>query len=190
MRAAVSVSRSRKRTTTVLPSRLIPAWRMFLSRSRPRMSPVSASAFARQRRLHVHLHQEVHAAAQVQAEVHRHRAQRRQELRRAREQVQRDDVGRVGSVRVQRPAERPGPALLLGVGEARLDRIAVELDEVGLDPGVGEQRFDAGGESGLDLERRLALETCTAGASPKKLGSVVEQADEQRDAMIAYFQGG
>ncbi len=45
LRAATSVSVSRKRTATLLPSREMPVWRMFLSRSKVRMSPVSDSAF-------------------------------------------------------------------------------------------------------------------------------------------------
>ena len=44
LRVAVKVSRSRKRTSTPVPSRVMPAWRKFLSRSKVRMSPVSASA--------------------------------------------------------------------------------------------------------------------------------------------------
>jgi len=54
-----------------------------------------------QRALHVHLEQEVHAAAQVEAEVHRQRVQRGQPLRRSSQQVEGDDVLRVGSVRIE-----------------------------------------------------------------------------------------
>ena len=73
----------------------------------------------RQRGLHVHLHQEVHAAAQVQAQVHRQRVQLRQPGRRARQQVQRDDVARVGRIRVQRLGQRVlGLDLRVGVGAA------------------------------------------------------------------------
>jgi hypothetical protein len=68
-----------------------------------------------QRGLHVDLHQEVHAAAQVQAQVHGQRMQRREPLRRARHQVQRDDVGRIGRIGVERLAQRV-LGLELGVG--------------------------------------------------------------------------
>ena len=61
---------SRKRITTVLPSRVMPAWRTLLSRIRVRRSPVVESRRLTSAR-HVHLEQEVHAAAQVEAEIHR-----------------------------------------------------------------------------------------------------------------------
>ena len=90
-----------------------------------------------QRRLHVDLHQEVDAAAQVEAEVHRQRVQRGQPARRARQQVEGDDVGRIARVGIERRADRVlGLSLRVEVGEARLDRVAVELDEVGLEPGL------------------------------------------------------
>jgi hypothetical protein len=78
-----------------------------------------AIGLLRQRRLHVDLHQEVHAAAQIQAQVHRQRAHRAQPGRRARQQVQRDDVAGVGGVGVQRLVQRVlGLDLRFGVGRS------------------------------------------------------------------------
>jgi hypothetical protein len=51
------------------PSRLMPPWRTFLSRSGCAGRHLGVQVLG-QRRLHVHLQQEVHAAAQVQAQVH------------------------------------------------------------------------------------------------------------------------
>jgi hypothetical protein len=126
-----------------------------------------------QRRLHVDLHQEVDAAAQVEAEVHRQGMQRGQPLGRAREQVEGDDVGRVLGVGVEGGAERVlGLALGVEVGEARLDRIAVELDEVGFRPALPRMSWTRGTIEASTLTVTLPLDTCTAGASPKKFGSV------------------
>jgi hypothetical protein len=36
----------------------------------------------------------------------------------------------------------------------------------------------------------LTLDTCTAGASPKKLGSVYKAAISSATTMMAYFQAG
>ena len=84
-----------------------------------------------QRRLHVDFHQEVDAAAQVEAEIHRQRVDRRQPARRARQQVERHHVALVARVGVQRGGERVlGLALGVEIGEAGLDGVAVELDEV------------------------------------------------------------
>ena len=59
-----------------------------------------------QRRLHVHLEHEVHAAAQVQAQVHGHCAQAGKPCRRLAEQIERDHVTGVGTVRHQRLLDR------------------------------------------------------------------------------------
>ena len=75
------------------------------------------------RRAHVDLQQEVHAAAQVEAEVHRQRMQRLQPGGRVRDQVQRDDVGRIVGIRIQRSLDRVlGLQLDVGVAEARAHR--------------------------------------------------------------------
>jgi hypothetical protein len=67
-------------------------------------------------------------------------------------------------------------------GEARLDRVAVELHQVGLQAGLLEQLLHARREARhRGLKVALALDTCTAGASPNRLGSGVDQADQQRD---------
>ena len=103
-------ARSRKRTSTALPSRVMPAWRMFLSRSSVRTSPASASAF-------------LVSAAFMSTCIRKCTPPRRSRPRyigsarsagshvgRARQQVQRDDVGRVARVGVERRRRsRPWP---------------------------------------------------------------------------------
>jgi hypothetical protein len=67
------------------------------------------------RRLHVDLQQEVHPAAQVEPEVHGQRAHRGEPVGRGRQQVERDDVGRVLRVGVERAVDHVA-RLELGVG--------------------------------------------------------------------------
>ena len=156
----------------------MPAWRMFLSRSSVRMSPVSDSAF-------------LVSAAFMSTCIRKCTPPRRsrpryigsacsagQPVRRARQQVQRDDVARVGRVGVQRLADRVlGLDLRVGVGKARLapSCLRTARSRPSGRPAAGPPRR-AADQCRVDLDRGLAAdETCTAGASPKKLGSGVEQ---------------
>jgi len=84
------VSASRNRISIAAGVLLMPAWRMFFSRSSVRMSDASVVEALVDRRAHVDLHQEVDAAAQVEAEVHRQRVQAGQPARRIGDEVQRD----------------------------------------------------------------------------------------------------
>jgi len=135
-----------------------------------------------ERRLHVDLHQEVDAAAQVEAEVHRQRVQHRQPARRARQQVERDDVGRVVRVGVERRRERVlGLALRVEVGEARLHRVAVVLDEVGLQARLGEDVLDALPHRGVELDGHLAARDLDGGRFAEEVRQRVDDADDHRD---------
>ena len=105
-----------------VPSRATPrVLDLLLAHQRADVGRVAVGGLV-ERRLHVDLQQEVHAAAQVEAEVHRQRADRRQPLRRRRQQVQRDDVV-VAELRLQHVLRLE---LRVGIGEAHLDAGRVE----------------------------------------------------------------
>ena len=136
-----------------------------------------------ERAAHVHLHQEVDATAQVQAQVHRQRVQAGHPGRRARDQVERDDVARVGRVGVERPGQRIlGLELGVGVGEARAHRVAVELHEIGLHTRALQDLLDAADHPGIDLHRGLAARDLHRRRLAVEVGQRVEQAHQQRDA--------
>ncbi len=85
------------------------------------------------------------AAAQVEAEVHRQRAQAGQPFRRGGQQVQRDDVLRVGGIGVEGLFQYVlGLQLGVGITEAGLDAVEVELDAVVGDAGDFQRFLDAG----------------------------------------------
>ena len=128
-----------------------------------------------ERGLHVDLQQEMHAAAQVEAQVHRQRADRRQPLRRRRQQVERDDVV-VAQLRLD---DVPRLQLRVGVGEAHLDAGGVE------------RRAAEGNVAGLERvldhaeQRRVGLHLGRADLHRrhfgKEVGQRVQDADDQRD---------
>jgi hypothetical protein len=66
---------------------------------------------------------------------------------------------RVRGVRFKRWRPRPGLDLRVGVGETRLYRCAVRLNEIGLDAGRSQRRFDARHDRGIELSVTLALDT-------------------------------
>jgi hypothetical protein len=136
----------------------------------------------RQRRLHVDLHQEVDAAAQVEAEVHRQRVDRRQPARRARQQVQRDDVARVVRIGVERGDQRVlRLALRIEIGEAGLHRVAVVLDEIGLQRRLVEHLPDGSLQRSVDLQRRLAARDLHRRRFAEEIRQRIEDADDERD---------
>ena len=108
--------------------------------------------------LHVHLQQEVHPAAQVQAQVHGQGVEIAQPLGRAGQQVQGDDVGRVGRVRVQGLFDGVlGLDLGVRVGEAGAHAVQVAEDALVGDGGCLEGLLDALLELGcVDLQGDLA----------------------------------
>src|SRR5476649_2393188 len=116
------VASSRNLISSVSPTRSIPAWRMFLSRSRLRVAAcapctrlVSAALVSTCIRKC--------AAAQVEAEVHRQRVQALHPLRRVGLQVQRDQVGRIVGISVEVFFQhRLGLELNVRRGEARAHR--------------------------------------------------------------------
>jgi len=144
-----------------------------------------------QRRGHVDLHQEMHAAAQVQTQVHRLRAQPGQPLRRARHQVQRDDVGRIGRIGIERAHDRVARLELgVGVAEAGAHRVALELDEVGLQAGGLQGLLDPGHQTGIDLQRGLAAGDLDGRRLAEEVGQRVEQAHHHRDGQDQVLPPG
>mmetsp|Transcript_15261 Transcript_15261/g.42131 ORF Transcript_15261/g.42131 Transcript_15261/m.42131 type:complete len:271 (-) Transcript_15261:243-1055(-) len=108
--------------------------------------------------------------------------QGREPLRRARQQVQRDDIGWLGRVGVERLADRVlGLELGVGVTEAGLDGAAVELHIVRLDTGVLQRGLDAGLQRGVDLDGDLGAGHLHRGRLAEQVGQRVEGANQQRD---------
>ena len=135
-----------------------------------------------QRALHVDLQQEVHAAAQVEAEIHRQRPQRSQPLRRCRQQIQGDDVLRVGGIRVEGLFQDIlGLQLGIGVLEARLDAVEIKLDAVVRDAGSDQGFFNTGLGLGIDLDRGLGAGNLHGRRFAEEIGQGIDEAQHQRD---------
>ena len=134
--------------------------------------------FLRERGFHVDLQQKVHAAAQVEAEIHGQRADRRQPLRAARDEVQRDDVilAEPGLQRVFRAQLR------IGVLEARLDARRVEKDRLRGDLVLLEDVFDAAAKRRVRLQRRLERRDLHRRHFAEEIGQRDRNADDERDA--------
>ena len=106
-----------------------------------------------QRGLHVHLQHEVHTAAQVQTQVHGERVQGGEPGGRARQQIQRHHIARVGGVRDQRFLNRVfGFELCVGVAKAGFDGGAVKGHHVGDQTSRFQGLFHARLRAGVHLE--------------------------------------
>jgi hypothetical protein len=102
------------------------------------------------------LQQEVHTATQVKAEVHRQGMQRSQPLWRCGQQIQRNDVLRVGRVRIEGLFQNIlGLQLGVRVFQASLDAVGVQLDTFVADAGGLQGFFDSGSSLGVDLDGDL-----------------------------------
>ena len=136
-----------------------------------------------QRALHVDLEQEMHAAAQVKAEVHRQRVQRGQPARGGRKQIERDDVLRVGGIRVEGFLQHVlGLQLDIRVREAGLDAVEVELDAVVRDAGGLQGLLDARQSLLVDLDRRLGARNLNRRRFAEEIGQGVGEAQHERDS--------
>ena len=140
---------------------------------------------------HVDLQEEVHAAAQIEAEVHRQGMQRGQPLRRCGEQIERDDVLRIGGVRVE-GAFQDVLGLQLGVGilEACLDADRVELDAVMGDAGGLQGTFDPSPGAFIDLERDLGTGDLHRRRFAVEIGQGVDEAEDQGNSDEDVFPEG
>src|SRR5487761_2526847 len=130
-----------------------------------------------ERRLHVDLQQEMHAAPQVEAEIHRQRANRREPVRRRRQQVERDDVV-VAELGLQQVL---GAELGVVVVEAHLDAHGVELGAAVRDVRRLQRVFDRAEQRVVDLECRLRRRDLDCRYLGEEVGQRVEHAHDQRD---------
>ncbi|MBS1140192.1 MAG: hypothetical protein H6R13_1645 [Proteobacteria bacterium] len=119
----------------------------------------------------------MHTAAQVEAKVHRQRVQRGQPLRRGGQQVQGDNVLRVGSIRVEGLFQRIlGFQLGVGVLEACFHAIEVELDAVVRDAGSLQRIFNTGLGLVVDLDRGLGAGNLHGRRFAEEIGQGVDEA--------------
>ena len=135
-----------------------------------------------QRRLHVHLQHEMHATTQIQPQVHGLCVQGGQPGGRARDKVQRHDVGRVLRIGHQRPLDRI-LGLELGVGriETGAHRGAIEADEIRRDPGGLERLFHALQHGGVHLDGGFGRRDLHGRRLAEEIGQGVEHPHQQRD---------
>jgi hypothetical protein len=105
-----------------------------------------------------------------------------QPLRRGGEQVQGDDVLRVGGIRVEGFFQDVlGLQLGVGILEAGLDAVEVELDAVMGDAGGLSGFFDAGQGLLVDLDRGLGAGHLHRRRFAEEIGQGIDEAQHQRD---------
>ena len=122
----------------------------------------------------------MHAAAQVEAEVHGQRIQAGQPLRRGRQQVERDDVLRIAGIGVECLFENVlGLQLGVGVLQAGLHAIEVELDAVVVNAGRLQGFFDAEPGLFIDLERGFGTGYLHGRRFAEEIGQGVNKAQHQ-----------
>ncbi len=136
-----------------------------------------------ERGLHVDLQQEMHAAAQIEPQVHRLRADRRQPLRRRRQQVQRDDVVRA-ELRLQRVLRLQ---LRLEVGEAHLDAGWIEAVAAIRDRRRLQRVLDRRKERAVDLHAGFRRGNLDRGHLGEEIRHRVDDARDERDGDDQVF---
>jgi hypothetical protein len=156
--------------------------RLLFAQQRPDVGGVAVGRLF-QRCLHVDLQQEMDAAAQVQAQVHREGSDRRQPMRRRREQVERNDVI-LAEAGLQHIA---GTNLCVGIGEPDLDAGLIQRrPPVGDLPGL-QSAFDLDEQRVVELDGGLRCTYLHRGRFREEVRQRVQEADQQRGANEQVF---
>ena len=137
-------------------------------------------------RLDIHLHQEVHPAAQVQTQKHRIRMQALQPLRSIRQQVEGDDIGRIGRIGIQFFFQQSlGLELDIGTAEARtngrLCRAVIECDAFRRQIALLQYLLDPLGDRVFYLDGRFGAADLHSRRFAKEIRQRIQHAEQQGD---------